>query len=115
MKISFTVVLVATMTFFAQPAFSESMDPIAQALKVPGAKVTLPVDNAKEAFSPEFVDAARSSFNNFHWQMGGDHTLYYNMHMSEFMPTALASPNYAYKPLVKAIRPELGKIKFKTK
>lgn len=114
-KMSFVVAFTATMTVFAQPAFSEVTDPMEQALKVPGAKVTLPVDRAKEPFSPEFVDAARASFNNFHWQMGGDHTLYYNMHMSEFMPTALASPNYEYEPLIKAVKPELGKIKLKTK
>lgn len=46
--------------------------------------------------------------------MGGDHTLYNNMHTSEFMLTALASPNYDYKPRVNAVRPELGAIKIKT-
>ncbi|GAL27815.1 hypothetical protein JCM19239_4780 [Vibrio variabilis] len=38
----------------------------------------MPVEAAKGTFSPEFVDAARAKFNNFHWQMGGDHALYYN-------------------------------------
>lgn len=88
------MLLTAALAAFARPAFSQVADPVTEALKVPGAKVTLPVERAKEPFSPEFVDAARASFNNFHWQMGGDHTLYYNMHTSEFMPTALASPNH---------------------
>jgi len=96
-------------------ANAENDDPMDEALAVPGAAVTLPVTRAKEAFSPEFVDAARARFNNFHWQMGGDHTLYYNMHMSEFMPTALASPNAEYKPLDRAIAKDLGQIKIETK
>jgi len=76
--------------------------------------VTLPVAAAKQAYSNKFIDAARATFNNFHWQMGGDHALYYNMHMNEFMPTTIASPNEMYKPLVKDIHPELAKLKVLT-
>ena len=105
----------AILVLGAEAALGEQTDPMSAALQVPGAKVTLPVEAAKEAYSPEFVDQARANFNNFHWQMGGDHGLYYNMHMSEFMPTALSSPNTQSKPLERAINPELGKIKVKTK
>lgn len=46
--------------------------------------------------------------------MGGDHSVYYNMHMSEFMPTALAAPNAEYKPLVKNIDSRLAKLTVNT-
>lgn len=108
------VTLSTLVAAFVQPAYSDPVDPMTAALQVPGAQVTLPVERAKEPFTPEFVDAARANFNNFHWQMGGDHTLYYNMHMSEFMPTAVASPNYDYKPFSKEIKPELGELKVET-
>lgn len=64
-------------------------NPVEAALKIEGAQVTLPVKDAHQSFSPGFVDSARENFNNFHWQMGGDHSVYYNMHMSEFLPTLL--------------------------
>ncbi|NOH97201.1 serine hydrolase [Vibrio sp. 99-70-13A1] len=98
------------MPAFAMGNVTQPENPVEAALKAEGALVNLPVRAGKEAFTPEFIDAARSNFNNFHWQMGGDHGLYYNMYMNEFMPTAIASPNEAYQPLVKLINPELGKI-----
>ncbi len=67
-------------------------NPLAQFLAVPGAKTTLPVSAAKDGFSTEFVNEARKYFNNFHYQMGGDHALYYNLRLSEFLPTAVAPP-----------------------
>ncbi|WP_432454663.1 serine hydrolase domain-containing protein [Agarivorans sp. QJM3NY_29] len=85
-------------------------NPVTAALKAEGAQVTLPVQAAPQSFSNEFVDSARAQFNNFHWQMGGDHALYYNMHMSEFMPTAVASPSEHYKPLIKELHPELAQL-----
>jgi hypothetical protein len=43
-----------------------------------------------------------------HLQMGGDHALYYNLHLSEVLYTAVSKPNELYKPLEKALRPKLG-------
>ncbi|WP_114635622.1 serine hydrolase domain-containing protein [Vibrio splendidus] len=89
-------------------------NPVEAALKIEGAQVTLTVKDAHQSFSPDFVDSARENFNNFHWQMGGDHSVYYNMHMSEFMPTAFAAPNAEYKPLVKNIDSRLAKLTVNT-
>ncbi|TVU61029.1 beta-lactamase family protein [Vibrio atlanticus] len=97
---------------FAEMAFAEN--PVEAALKIEGAQVTLTVKDAHQSFTPGFVDSARENFNNFHWQMGGDHSVYYNMHMSEFMPTALAAPNAEYKPLVKNIDSRLAKLTVNT-
>ena len=114
-KVNIIAIFATVISVFTQTGVADTKNPMTEALKVDGAKVLLPVEAAKEPSSPKFIDAARTNFNNFHWQMGGDHSLYYNMHMSEFMPTELASPNAEYKPLAKAINPELGKVKFKTK
>ncbi len=91
-------------------------NPVEEALKKDGAMPTFPVSAAKdkELFTAEFVDKALDSFDNTHWQMGGDHALYYNMHLSEVMPTGIASPNEDYKPLERDIRPELEDLKTKT-
>ena len=70
---------------------STQESPLATCLEVPGAKTTLPVSAAKDGFSTEFVNEARKYFNNFHYQMGGDHALYYNLRLSEFLPTAVAA------------------------
>jgi CubicO group peptidase (beta-lactamase class C family) len=91
-----------------------TLNPVEAALQVEGALVTVPVKEAKSAATPAFTEAARNEFNNFHWQMGGDHALYYNMHMSEFMPTAFAAPSEHYKPLVKDIQSQLGDLKVNT-
>jgi len=106
--------LILSAIVLSQPAFAADENPVKAALKAEGAQVTLPVSAAKQPYSNQFVDSAREQFNNFHWQMGGDHSLYYNMHMSEFMPTAVASPSHEYQPLVKAINPELGSLKVET-
>ncbi len=75
-----TGVMLSTSTFAAEE------NPLAKYLAVPGAKTTLPVGAAKKAFPLEFVNDARAKFENFHYQMGGDHALYYNGHLSEMMP-----------------------------
>lgn len=95
---------------------SAQENPVEDALKKEGAMPTLPVSAAKdkETFTAEFVNKAIESFENMHWQMGGDHALYYNMHMSEVMPTGIASPNYDYKPLERDLRPELENLKTQT-
>ena len=69
-----------------------STNPLEEALKVPGAKPTLPVSAAKKPFDNAFIAEARKYWGNFHWQMGGDHALYYNTHLSEFLPMALTPP-----------------------
>ncbi|NOH81477.1 beta-lactamase family protein [Vibrio sp. RE86] len=89
-------------------------NPVEAALSVEGASVSMPVERAKNAFTPEFVDAARTNFNNFHWQMGGDHALYYNKSMNEFMTTAVASPSEEYKPLVRKINKSLDSLTVET-
>jgi CubicO group peptidase (beta-lactamase class C family) len=89
-------------------------DVVEKALKKESAQPTLPVAAAKQPFTPKFIDGARKAFDNFHWQMAGDHALYYNLHMSEMMKTAVASPSMQYKPLERDIHPELGNLKAKT-
>ena len=111
MKLKHIAVLVSLAT---ASSFALAANPVEEALKVEGAQVTLTVKEASTAFTPSFTDSARELFNNFHWQMGGDHSVYYNMHMSEFLPTALAAPNEEYKPLVKNIDPRLAALKVNT-
>jgi len=99
----------------ATPSWAQE-NPVEEALKKEGAMPTLPVSAAKDGkeFTAEFVNKAIDSFDNMHWQMAGDHALYYNMHMSELMPTGIASPNYDYKPLERDLRPELENLKTTT-
>lgn len=98
------------------PKTNQNTPEIEQALSVEGARVTLPVREAitKDVFTPEYISSARKHWNNFHFQMGGDHALYYAMHLGEFMPSAEATPNIDYKPLERAIRPELELLTTKT-
>ena len=74
-------------------------NPLAKYLEVPGAKTTLPVSSAKSPFPLEFAEDARKKFENFHYQLGGDHALYYNLHLSEVLHTAMSKPNAVYRPL----------------
>jgi len=83
-------------------------NPLAKYLDVPGAQTTLPVSSAKSPFSLKFVQDAQRRFENFHYQMGGDHALYYNLHLSEVLQTAVSKPNKLYRPFEKALNPELG-------
>jgi CubicO group peptidase (beta-lactamase class C family) len=94
---------------------STENNPLAQFLDVPGAKTTLPVSAAKAGFSFEFVNEARKYFNNFHYQMGGDHALYYNLRLSEFLPTAVAAPASSVKPLEVAHQSKIGQVRFTPK
>lgn len=89
---------------------------IEDALKVDGARVTLPVSAAitKDVFTPEYVSNARKSWNNFHFQMGGDHALYYAMHLQEFMYAAESAPSMEYKPLERNIKPEIRNLRQQT-
>jgi CubicO group peptidase (beta-lactamase class C family) len=90
-------------------------NPLAKFLSVPGATVTLPVGAAKEGFSADFVNDARKHFDNFHYQMGGDHALYYNLRLSEFLPTAVAAPADAVQELTAAEDPRVGQVRFTPK
>jgi CubicO group peptidase (beta-lactamase class C family) len=111
-RIAYTLLLLA----FVCPQVYAQENPLAKYLAVPGAKTTLPVSVAKEPFSFEFATAARKSFDNFHYQLGGDHALYYNVNLAELLPTAYSSPNPKYMPLEVAIDDSLGgKVKFTTK
>lgn len=47
--------------------------------------------------------------------MGGDHALYYNMHLSEFLPSTVSSPNEQYIPLKTNVNKKIGKISAETK
>jgi len=93
----------------AKHAESAKENPLAKYLAVPGAKTTLPVSAAKKPFPLDFVIDARARFENFHYQMGGDHALYYNGHLSEMMPTAISQPNEKYRSLEVALNPRIGK------
>jgi CubicO group peptidase (beta-lactamase class C family) len=88
--------------------------PVEKALKIPGARVTLPVEAAKKPFSKEFVKQAHKAFNSFHVQMGGDHTLYYLQNFSSVMMTDLVVPNPEYKPLEYALNPAIDDITITT-
>ena len=101
--------LILTLILAGSMVFAQNPPEIERALQVQGARVTLPVSAAitKDVFTPEFIRGARENFNNFHFQMGGDHALYYAMHLEEFMPSTESAPNINYKPLERDLRPEL--------
>ena len=99
------------------PLITQAEDnPLAKYLDAPGAKTTLPINSAKSPFSLAFVQDARQRFENFHYQLGGDHALYYNLHLSEMLHTAVSKPHELYRPLDKALDPDVGdKVSFTTK
>jgi CubicO group peptidase (beta-lactamase class C family) len=112
-----SVAVIATiLTLSGTAALAQDPPQVVEALKVEGARVTLPVSVAitKDVFTPEFIRSARENWGNFHFQMGGDHALYYAMHLGEFMPSAEASPNVNYKVLERDLRPELLHLKQST-
>lgn len=83
-------------------------------LSVPGARVTMPVSAAKSGFTHDFVMDAHKKFNNFHYQMGGDHALYYNARLAEFLGTALSQPASKSATLEVAPDARIGKVTFDT-
>lgn len=85
-----------------------------EALDKPGARVTMPVEAAKEPFPKEFVTEAQKAFNSFHAQMGGDHTLYYLQNVSSVMRTDLVVPNAEYRPFEYALDPRIPEIVIET-
>jgi hypothetical protein len=99
----------------SQPALGDD-NPLAKYLKVPGATVTFPISEAKQPFPLDFANDAREKFENFHYQLGGDHAVYYNLHLSEMLTTAVSAPNMDYKPLKKDIKSKIGsEVKFTVK
>ncbi len=89
-------------------ASGAAQNPIEEALNVPGALPTLPVSAAKEPFDNAFIAEAREYWGNFHWQMGGDHALYYNSHLPEFLPMAVAPPVGEVRQLERSPVPGIG-------
>ena len=95
---------------------AQKANPLARYLKVPGATTSLPVSFAKKPYPLSFANSARQNFENFHYQMGGDHALYYNQNLGEMLPTAYSSPHPEYKPLEISLDGTVGKdVKFTTK
>ena len=95
---------------------SAADNPLAKYLEVPGGATTLPVSVAKAPFSLEFAQDAQQRFENFHYQLGGDHALYYNLHLSEVLHTATSKPNMEYRPLKKNMNKKIGSaVKFTAK
>ena len=91
-------------------------NPLAKYLEVPGGATTLPVSVAKAPFSLGFAQDAQQRFENFHYQLGGDHALYYNLHLSEVLHTATSKPNMEYRPLKKNMNKKIGSaVKFTAK
>lgn len=88
--------------------------PLSEYLSKPGATVTLPVTSAKEDFTPSFVQGAFDSFESFHAQMGGDHTLYYLTNWSTFMRTDMVNPHPQQIELKRNLSKEIGDIVLNT-
>jgi len=83
-------------------------NPLAEYLEVPGATTTLPVTAAKSPWSLEFARSAQENFDNFHYQLGGDHALYYNQNFGEMLPSAWSSPHPEFMPLERALDASIG-------
>ncbi|CAM4359237.1 serine hydrolase domain-containing protein [Vibrio agarivorans] len=118
MKVStITTAVVSITAGLATHAFAENTNPqdmLKQYLSVPGATVTMPVSATKDGFSHDFAFDAHKKFNNFHYQMGGDHALYYNARLSEFLGTAIAEPSSNTKNLEVDINSDIGDVTFNT-
>ncbi|MCV2888969.1 serine hydrolase domain-containing protein [Ruegeria aquimaris] len=113
---SVAAVLAACVTILSMPptvslAQSASLE---EALGKPGARVTIPVEAAKEPFPKAFVSEAQKAFNSFHAQMGGDHTLYYLQNVSSVMRTDLVVPNAEYRPFEYVLDPRIPEIVIET-
>jgi len=92
----------------AAAAAESGENPLAEFLEVPGATTTLPVSVAKSPFPLDFANDAREKFGNFHYQLGGDHALYYNVRLSEMLTSAVSLPNYEYQALQQHPNKKLG-------
>ncbi|GAA4879481.1 serine hydrolase domain-containing protein [Ferrimonas pelagia] len=88
--------------------------PLAKFLAAPGAQLTMPVTQAKQGFDADFIQGAYDSFESFHAQMGGDHTLYYLTNWSSVMRTDLINPHPEQKILKRNLKAEIGEILVET-
>lgn len=115
MKTHIKSVLTMTIATVLSLEVSANTDhPLSEYLSKPGASVTLPVSSAKGDFEPSFVQGAFDSFESFHAQMGGDHTLYYLTNWSTFMRTDMVNPHAQQIELVRNISKEISDIVVKT-
>lgn len=114
MKKNILSTLIIASLFAGSSAHATDENPVTKALQVPGAQVTLPVSAAQETFSKQFIDGAHDSFNSFHAQMGGDHTLYYLTNFAAMLRTDHVSPAPEYVPLKKNLNSNLGDIRHTT-
>lgn len=112
--ISLCIIAAATLNSISAFSNDNSAHPLAEYLSVPGASVTLPVTAAKNHFEPAFVQDAFDSFESFHAQMGGDHTLYYLTNWSSFMRTDMINPHEQQIMLERNINQDIGNIVVKT-
>jgi len=106
LRLTFALLFISGVSFAQDDGASEN--PLEKYLKVPGATVTFPISEAKNGFSFDFVNDARDKFENFHYQLGGDHAVYYNLHLSELLPSAVSAPNVAYKSLERNVNKKVG-------
>lgn len=83
-----------------------------KALSEPGAKPIIPVTQVKKGFDKAFIDEANTAFSNFHMQMGGDHALYYALHMTKYVPAELAMPHGETSVLKRNINESLNDLSF---
>lgn len=108
-RVAGSLVVLGAWLCLSPAIFAAEENPLEKYLAVPGAKTSLPVSAAKKPFPLEFAKDARARFENFHYQLGGDHALYYNGHVSELLPTAISAPSEKYIPLKVALNPKIGK------
>ncbi|WP_413113786.1 serine hydrolase domain-containing protein [Thaumasiovibrio sp. DFM-14] len=84
--------------------------PLAEYLAAPGATLTMPVTQVKEGFDADFIQEAYNSFESFHAQMGGDHTLYYLTNWSTVMRTDMVNPHPQQKMLNRNLQASIGEL-----
>ena len=115
MKVLNKISLAITVSFLsALPCWAEENNPLAKYLAAPGATVTKEVAAAKKPFEKDFVQSAYDSFNSFHAQMGGDHTLYYLTHFNSVMRTDLIKPHAEQKVLKRNLNKDILKLSIQT-
>jgi CubicO group peptidase (beta-lactamase class C family) len=114
MKYTIITALYSALTLLLPTQVVCEESPLTKALSVPGAKATFPVSAALEPFKKDFVKTAQNSFNSFHAQMGGDHTLYYLLNFSAIMRTDMSMPNPKYKSLEYALDGRIDNITVQT-
>jgi len=77
--------------------------------------ITDPISKAKSPFPMDYVKAARERFSFPNWQAGGDDSVYYNMHIPEFLNCGIAVPVMETRELKRKINRHLDDLTFKAK